>query len=64
MAKSKHNRTGKGTHRQRIHQYKLSIIEARKAAILAEIQAKMPVAPATFEVTDTPVEHPAPEQVS
>lgn len=55
MARTKHNTTGRGTHRQRIHLHKLAVKEANRIAREAELSLKLPPAPAvpaTFEVTE------------
>lgn len=52
MARTKHNKTGNGSHRQRLYQYRVSRAEALKAALAAELSLKLPAdtTPAKFEV--------------
>ena len=56
MARTKHNTTRQGTHRQRIFRYKQSIVEANKRMLRLEADAKLrallPPAPAEFEVKE------------
>ena len=41
MAKSKHNKTGNGTHRERVHKARTALELARKMAALQELQDRL-----------------------
>ena len=52
MGRTKHNRTSRGTHRQRVFQFKQGVIAARQKAVTEMLAAGLEAAPKpSYEVT-------------